>query len=28
MKCAEVCREKYPQIEIRPLGKEIILINK
>jgi hypothetical protein len=28
MKCAEVCKIKYAQIEIRPQGKEIILINK
>jgi hypothetical protein len=28
MKCAEVCKEKHPNIEIKPLGKEIHLINK
>jgi hypothetical protein len=28
MKCAEICKEKYPNIEIKPLGKEIHLINK
>jgi hypothetical protein len=28
MKCAELCKEKYPQIEIKPRGKEIELINK
>ena len=28
MKCAEVCKEKYPNIEIKPIGKEIHLINK
>jgi hypothetical protein len=27
-KCAEVCKEKYPQIEIKKVGKEIHLINK
>ena len=28
MKCAEICQEKYPQIEIKPMGKEIHLINR
>lgn len=28
MKCAEICKEKYPQIEIKQIGKEIHLINK
>lgn len=28
MKCAEICKEKYPQIEIKEAGKEIHLINK
>lgn len=28
MKCAEICKEKYPQIEIKPLGNEILLINR
>lgn len=27
-KCAEVCKDKYPQIEIRKMGNEILLINK
>lgn len=27
-KCAEVCKEKYPELEIKKLGKEIHLINK
>ena len=28
MKCAEICKEKYPNVEIKPFGKEIHLINK
>lgn len=28
MKCADICKEKYPKIEIKPMGKEIFLINK
>ncbi len=28
MKCAEVCREKYPQINIQPSGADIVLVNK
>lgn len=28
MKCAEVCREKYPQVDIQPSGADILLINK
>jgi len=28
MKCAEVCKEKYPNLEIKPLGSEIHLINR
>lgn len=28
MKCAEVCKEKHPELEIKDMGKEIILINK
>jgi hypothetical protein len=27
-KCAKICKEKYNQIEIKQLGKEILLINK
>lgn len=27
-KCAEICKEKYNQIEIKQLGKEILLLNK
>lgn len=27
LKCADVCKEKYPNINIKPLGKEIHLIN-
>ena len=28
MKCAEICKNKYPQIDIQPTGKEIVLVNK
>lgn len=28
MKCAELCKEEYPQINIKEVGKEIYLINK
>jgi hypothetical protein len=28
MKCAEVCKERHPNIEIKPLGRDIYLINK
>lgn len=28
MKCAEVCQEKYPQLEIKVIGADIMLINK
>jgi hypothetical protein len=28
MKCAEICKTKYPQIDIQPRGKEIVLVNK
>jgi len=28
MKCAEICKQKYPQIDIQPRGKEIVLVNK
>lgn len=27
-KCAEICKEKYPQITIKQLGDEILIINK
>jgi hypothetical protein len=27
MKCAEICKEKYPNLIIKPFGKEIYLIN-
>ena len=28
LKCAEICKEKYPQIQIKEMGPEILLINK
>jgi len=28
MKCAEICKEKYPNLVIKPFGKEIYLINR
>lgn len=27
-KCAEICKEKYPQITIKQLGDEILILNK
>lgn len=27
-KCAEICKDKYPQLEIKKLGKEISIIHK
>lgn len=27
-KCANICKEKYPEIEVKEMGKEIHLINK
>ena len=28
IKCAEICKEKYPKIEIKTIGKEIFLLYK
>lgn len=28
LKCAEICKEEYPELEIKEYGKEIILVNK
>jgi len=28
LKCAEICKEHYPTLTIKPIGKEIYLINK
>ena len=28
MKCAEVCKDTYPSIEVKPMGKEIMLIHR